>query len=190
MVGFLPAIPLNVSFFKEQGERREAACAERQPKCGGKIIARFGVVRRAWGCGRHGSRYGCGSCRRCRRWFRCGRGRRFCGWGSVGSAVGVAVGSAVGVAVGSAVGVAVGSAVGVAVGSTVGVAVGSTVGVAVGSTVGVAVGSGVGVSSGAAMVKVFFMPSLAKDGEWLAAMSLPALSCERKFMEPVTAVTL
>ena len=69
---------LNVSFFKKQGERREAACAERQPKCGGKIIARFGVVRRAWGCGRHGSRYGCGGCRRCRRWFRCGRGRRFC----------------------------------------------------------------------------------------------------------------
>lgn len=87
---------------------------------------------------------------------------------AVGSAVGVAVGSAVGVAVGSAVGVAVGSAVGVAVGSAVGVAVGSAVGVAVGSTVGVAVGSGVGVSSGAAMVKVFFMPSLAKDGEWLA----------------------
>lgn len=109
---------------------------------------------------------------------------------AVGAAVGVAVGSAVGVAVGSAVGVAVGSAVGVAVGSAVGVAVGSAVGVAVGSTVGVAVGSGVGVSSGAAMVKVFFMPSLAKDGEWLAAMSLPALSCERKFMEPVTAVTL
>lgn len=112
---------------------------------------------------------------------------------AVGSAVGVAVGSAVGVAVGSAVGVAVGSAVGVAVGSAVGVAVGSAVGVAVGSTVGVAVGSGVGVSSGAAMVKVFFMPSLAKDTEdreWLAAMSLPALSCERKFMEPVTAVTL
>ena len=27
---------LNVSFFKEQGERREAACAERQPKCGGQ----------------------------------------------------------------------------------------------------------------------------------------------------------
>lgn len=83
---------LNVSFFKEQGECREAACAERQPKCGGKIIARFGVVRRAWGCGRHGSRYGCGSCRRCRRWFRCGRGRwfrcgrgrRFCGWGCRG----------------------------------------------------------------------------------------------------------
>ena len=109
---------------------------------------------------------------------------------AVGAAVGVAVGSAVGVAVGSAVGVAVGSAVGVAVGSAVGVAVGSAVGVAVGSTVGVAVGSGVGVSSGAAIVKVFFMPSLAKDGEWLAAMSLPALSCERKFMEPVTAVTL
>lgn len=115
---------------------------------------------------------------------------------AVGAAVGVAVGSAVGVAVGSAVGVAVGSAVGVAVGSAVGsavgVAVGSAVGVAVGSTVGVAVGSGVGVSSGAAMVKVFFMPSLAKDTEdreWLAAMSLPALSCERKFMEPVTAVT-
>ena len=75
---------LNVSFFKEQGECREAACAERQPKCGGKIIARFGVVRRAWGCGRHGSRYGCGSCRRCRRRFRCGRGRRFCGWGCRG----------------------------------------------------------------------------------------------------------
>lgn len=112
---------------------------------------------------------------------------------AVGAAVGVAVGSAVGVAVGSAVGVAVGSAVGVAVGSAVGVAVGSAVGVAAGSTVGVAVGSGVGVSSGAAMVKVFFMPSLAKDAEdreWLAAMSLPALSCERKFMEPVTAVTL
>ena len=112
---------------------------------------------------------------------------------AVGAAVGVAVGSAVGVAVGSAVGVAVGSAVGVAVGSAVGVAVGSAVGVAVGSTVGVAVGSGVGVSSGTAMVKVFFMPSLAKDTEdreWLAAMSLPALSCERKFMEPVTAVTL
>lgn len=112
---------------------------------------------------------------------------------AVGAAVGVAVGSAVGVAVGSAVGVAVGSAVGVAVGvavgSAVGVAVGSAVGVAVGSTVGVAVGSGVGVNSGAAMVKVFFMPSLAKDGEWLAAMSLPALSSERKFMEPVTAVT-
>ena len=98
-----------------------------------------------------------------------------------------------GVAVGSAVGVAVGSAVGVAVGSAVGVAVGSAVGVAVGSAVGVAVGSGVGVNSGTAMVKVFFMPSLAKDTEdreWLAAMSLPALSCERKFMEPVTAVTL
>lgn len=109
---------------------------------------------------------------------------------AVGTAVGTAVGAAVGVAVGSAVGVAVGFAVGVAVGSAVGVAVGSAVGVAVGSTVGVAVGSGVGVSSGAAMVKVFFMPSLAKDGEWLAAMSLPALSCERKFMEPVTAVTL
>lgn len=112
---------------------------------------------------------------------------------AVGSAVGVAVGSAVGVAVGSAVGVAVGSAVGVAVGSAVGVAVGSAVGVAVGSAVGVAVGSGVGVNSGTAMVKVFFMPSLAKDTEdreWLAAMSLPALSCERKFMEPVTAVTL
>ena len=114
---------------------------------------------------------------------------------AVGAAVGVAVGSAVGVAVGSAVGVAVGSAVGVAVGSAVGVAVGSAVGVAVGSAVGVAVGStvGVAVGSGAAMVKVFFMPSLAKDTEdreWLAAMSLPALSCERKFMEPVTAVTL
>lgn len=76
VVGFLPAISLNVSLFKEQGERREAACAERQPKCGGKIIARFGVVRRAWGCGWHGSRYGCGSCRRCRRWF--------CGWGCRG----------------------------------------------------------------------------------------------------------
>ena len=87
-------------------------------------------------------------------------------------------------------GVAVGTAVGTAVGAAVGVAVGSAVGVAVGSAVGVAVGSGVGVSSGAAIVKVFFMPSLAKDGEWLAAMSLPALSCERKFMEPVTAVTL
>lgn len=113
---------------------------------------------------------------------------------AVGAAVGVAVGSAVGVAVGSAVGVAVGSAVGVAVGSAVGVAVGSAVGVAVGSTVGVAVGSGVGVSSGAAIVKVFFMPSLAKDGEdreWLAALSLPVFwSTERKFMEPVTAVTL
>lgn len=108
---------------------------------------------------------------------------------AVGTAVGTAVGAAVGVAVGSAVGVAVGSAVGVAVGSAVGVAVGSAVGVAVGSAVGVAVGSGVGVSSGAAMVKVFFMPSLVKDGEWLAAMSLPALSSERKFMEPVTAVT-
>ena len=108
---------------------------------------------------------------------------------AVGAAVGVAVDSAVGVAVGSAVGVAVGSAVGVAVGSAVGVAVGSAVGVAVGSTVGVAVGSGVGVSSGAAMVKVFFMPYLAKEGERLAAMSLPALSSERKFMEPVTAVT-
>ena len=114
---------------------------------------------------------------------------------AVGSAVGVAVGSAVGVAVGSAVGVAVGSAVGVAVGSAVGVAVGSAVGVAVGSTVGVAVGStvgvGVGVSSGAAMVKVFVMPfsSLAKSRRWLAAMSLPASSSERKFMEPVTAVT-
>ena len=111
---------------------------------------------------------------------------------AVGTAVGTAVGAAVGVAVGSAVGVAVGSAVGVAVGSAVGVAVGSAVGVAVGSAVGVAVGSGVGVNSGTAMVKVFFMPSLAKDTEdreWLAAMSLPALSCERKFMEPVTAVT-
>lgn len=41
VAGFLPAISLNVSFFKEQGERREAACAERQPKCGGKIIAPF-----------------------------------------------------------------------------------------------------------------------------------------------------
>lgn len=81
VVGFLPAISLNVSFFKEQGECREAACAERQPKCGDKIIACFGVVRRAWGCGRHGSRYGCGSCRRCRRRFRCGRCGRFCGWG-------------------------------------------------------------------------------------------------------------
>ena len=112
---------------------------------------------------------------------------------AVGTAVGTAVGAAVGVTVGSAVGVAVGSAVGVAVGSAVGVAVGSAVGVAVGSAVGVAVGSGVGVNSGTAMVKVFFMPSLAKDTEdreWLAAMSLPALSCERKFMEPVTAVTL
>ena len=112
---------------------------------------------------------------------------------AVGTAVGTAVGAAVGVAVGSAVGVAVGSAVGVAVGSAVGVAVGSAVGVAVGSAVGVAVGSGVGVNSGTAMVKVFFMPSLAKDTEdreWLAAMSLPALSCERKCMEPVTAVTL
>ena len=90
-------------------------------------------------------------------------------------------------------GVAVGTAVGTAVGAAVGVAVGSAVGVAVGSAVGVAVGSGVGVNSGTAMVKVFFMPSLAKDTEdreWLAAMSLPALSCERKFMEPVTAVTL
>ena len=107
--------------------------------------------------------------------------------------LGVAVGTAVGTAVGAAVGVAVGSAVGGAVGSAVGVAVGSAVGVAVGSAVGVAVGSGVGVNSGTAMVKVFFMPSLAKDTEdreWLAAMSLPALSCERKFMEPVTAVTL
>lgn len=84
MAGFLSAILLNVSFFKEQGECREAACAERQPKCGGKIIARFWVVRRAWGCGRHGSRYGCGGCRRCCRWFRCGRGRRFCGWGCRG----------------------------------------------------------------------------------------------------------
>lgn len=114
---------------------------------------------------------------------------------AVGAAVGVAVGSAVGVAVGSAVGVAVGSAVGVAVGSAVGVAVGSTVGVAVGSTVGVAVGStvgvGVGVNSGAAMVKVFFMPSLSKYRSVLSAMSLPVfLSTERKFMEPVTAVTL
>ena len=107
--------------------------------------------------------------------------------------LGVAVGTAVGTAVGAAVGVAVGSAVGVAVGSAVGVAVGSAVGVAVGSAVGVAVGSAVGVAEGSAMVKVFFMPSLAKDTEdreWLAAMSLPALSCERKFMEPVTAVTL
>lgn len=110
---------------------------------------------------------------------------------AVGSAVGVAVGSAVGVAVGSAVGVAVGSAVGVAVGSAVGVAVGSAVGVAVGSAVGVAVGSGVGVSSGAAMVKVFIMPfsSLPKYRRDLAAMSLPALSSERKFMDPFTSVT-
>lgn len=138
VVGFLPAIPLNVSFFKEQGECREAACAERQPKCGGKIIARFGVVRRAWGCGCTAVGTAVGAAVGV----------------AVGSAVGVAVGSAVGVAVGSAVGVAVGSAVGVAVGSAVGVAVGSAVGVAVGSTVGVAVGSGVGVSSGAAMVKV------------------------------------
>ena len=95
MVGFLPAISLNVSFFKEQGECREAACAERQPKCGGKIIARFGVA--------VGSAVGV----------------------AVGSAVGVAVGSAVGVAVGSAVGVAVGSTVGVAVGSGVGVSSGA-----------------------------------------------------------------
>ena len=154
---------LNVSFFKKQGERREAACAERQPKCGGKIIARFGVVRRAWGCGRHGSRYGCGA------------------------AVGVAVGSAVGVAVGSAVGVAVGSAVGVAVGSAVGVAVGSAVGVAVGSTVGVAVGSGVGVSSGAAMVKVVFSPSPSRA----TSKSLTDVpEDEGYFTEPVTAVTL
>ena len=164
MVGFLPAISLNVSFFKEQGECREAACAERQPKCGGKIIARFWVVRRAWGCGRHGSRYGCGSCRRCR-----------------------AVGSAVGVAVGSAVGVAVGSAVGVAVGSAVGVAVGSAVGVAVGSTVGVAVGSGVGVSSGAAMVKVIFSPSPSRARD-KSLTDVP--EDEGYFTEPVTAVTL
>ena len=74
--GFYPRF-ISVSFFKEQGECREAACAERQPKCGGKIIACFGVVRRAWGCGRRGSRYGCGSCRRCRHGLRCRRGRRF-----------------------------------------------------------------------------------------------------------------
>lgn len=163
VVGFLPAISLNVSLFKEQGERREAACAERQPKCGGKIIARFGVVRRAWGCGWHGSRYGCGSCRR------------------------FAVGSAVGVAVGSAVGVAVGSAVGVAVGSAVGVAVGSAVGVAVGSTVGVAAGSGVGVSSGAAMVKVIFSPSPSRARD-KSLTDVP--EDEGYFTEPVTAVTL
>lgn len=109
VVGFLPAIPLNVSFFKKQGERREAACAERQPKCGAKSSPVFG-----WLVGLGvavGTAVGT----------------------AVGAAVGVAVGSAVGVAVGSAVGVAVGSAVGVAVGSTVGVAVGSGVGVSSGA---------------------------------------------------------
>lgn len=120
---------------------------------------------------------------------------------AVGAAVGVAVGSAVGVAVGSAVGVAVGSAVGVAVGSAVGVAVGSAVGVAVGSAVGVAVGSTVGVAVGSRGRGQFgrgdgegvlyaLIGKDTEDREWLAAMSLPALSCERKFMEPVTAVTL
>lgn len=103
--------------------------------------------------------------------FRCGRGRRFCGWVAVGSAVGVAVGSAVGVAVGSAVGVAVGSAVGVAVGSTV----------------GVAVGSGVGVSSGAAMVKVVFSPSPSRATD-KSLTDVP--EDEGYFTEPVTAVTL
>lgn len=163
MVGFLPAISLNVSFFKEQGECREAACAERQPKCGGKIIARFG-----WFVGLGvavGTAVGT----------------------AVGAAVGVAVGSAVGVAVGSAVGVAVGSAVGVAVGSAVGVAVGSAVGVAVGSTVGVAVGSGVGVSSGAAMVKVIFSPSPSRARD-KSLTDVP--EDEGYFTEPVTAVTL
>lgn len=109
VVGFLPAIPLNVSFFKKQGERREAACTERQPKCGAKSSPVFG-----WLVGLGvavGTAVGT----------------------AVGAAVGVAVGSAVGVAVGSAVGVAVGSAVGVAVGSTVGVAVGSGVGVSSGA---------------------------------------------------------
>ena len=163
VVGFLPAIPLNVSFFKEQGERREAACAERQPKCGGKIIARFGVVRRAWGCGRHGSRYGCGSCRRCRRWFRCGRGCRFCGWGCRGLRCRRGRRFCRGVAVGSAVGVAVGS------------------------TVGVAVGSGVGVSSGAAMVKVVFSPSPSRATD-KSLTDVP--EDEGYFTEPVTAVTL
>ena len=129
VAGFLPAISLNVSFFKEQGECREAAQSVSQ-SAGAKSSPVLG-----WFVGLGvavGTAVGT----------------------AVGAAVGVAVGSAVGVAVGSAVGVAVGSAVGVAVGSAVGVAVGSAVGVAVGSTVGVAVGSGVGVSSGAAMVKV------------------------------------
>ena len=163
MVGFLPAISLNVSFFKEQGECREAACAERQPKCGAKSSPVFG-----WFVGLGvavGTAVGT----------------------AVGAAVGVAVGSAVGVAVGSAVGVAVGSAVGVAVGSAVGVAVGSAVGVAVGSTVGVAVGSGVGVSSGAAMVKVIFSPSPSRARD-KSLTDVP--EDEGYFTEPVTAVTL
>lgn len=163
MAGFLPAIPLNVSFFKEQGECREAACAERQPKCGAKSSPVLG-----WFVGLGvavGTAVGT----------------------AVGAAVGVAVGSAVGVAVGSAVGVAVGSAVGVAVGSAVGVAVGSAVGVAVGSTVGVAAGSGVGVSSGAAMVKVVFSPSPSRARD-KSLTDVP--EDEGYFTEPVTAVTL
>ena len=166
VVGFLPAISLNVSFFKEQGERREAACAERQPKCGGKIIARFGVVRRAWGCGRHGSRYGCGGCRRCRRRFRCGRCGRFCGWGCRG--------------------------------------------LRCRRGRRFRRGRGGGLCSrccrrfhgggcrrlrgrgqlGRGNSEGVLYALIGQDGEWLAAMSLPALSCERKFMEPVTAVTL
>lgn len=116
---------LNVPFFKEQGECREAAWRRASAKVRGQNHRPF------WG----GSS-GLGL-----------RSARAVGT-AVGAAVGVAVGSAVGVAVGSAVGVAVGSAVGVAVGSAVGVAVGSAVGVAVGSAVGVAVGSTVGVAVG------------------------------------------
>ena len=171
MVDFLPAISLNVSFFKEQGECRKTACAERQPKCGAKSSPVLGwfvglgvAVGTAVGTA-VGAAVGV----------------------AVGSAVGVAVGSAVGVAVGSAVGVAVGSAVGVAVGSAVGVAVGSAVGVAVGSTVGVAVGSGVGVSSGAAMVKVVFSPSPSRATD-KSLTDVP--EDEGYFTEPVTAVTL
>lgn len=167
---------LNVSFFKEQGECREAACAERQPKCGGKIIARFGVVRRAWGCGRHGSRYGCGSCRRCRRWFRCGRGRwfrcgrgrRFCGWGCRG------------LRCRRGRRFRRGRCGGLCSRCCRRFHGGGCRRLRGRGQFGRGDGEGV-------------MPSLAKDTEdreWLAAMSLPALSCERKFMEPVTAVTL
>lgn len=44
VVGFLPAIPLNVSFFKEQGERREAVGAAVGVAVGSAVGSAVGVA--------------------------------------------------------------------------------------------------------------------------------------------------
>ena len=120
--------------------------------------------------------------------------------------LGVAVGTEVGTAVGAAVGVAVGSAVGVAVGLRWGCRGfrcrrGRRFRVALrwlcsrccrrfcgGVAVGVRGRGQLGRSDGEGVHYAIF-PLLPKYRRDLAAMSLPALSSERKFMDPFTSVT-